>query len=270
VPDRERFAEIRTRCNGMLDPDIYLRLYELAAACGGAIVEVGAAHGAGTVALALGLKESGLNGRIYSFEKMTGGSRDRFGSFDDNLSIIRNNLTNYGVEDRVELLVGGVEKLHDKVPTDAPIELLVLDADGWIDRDFSLFFDRMSPNATIVIDDCEDRTPVRLLASGECEIQTKYRRTWYFVRYFERIGAIARDELKGKVLFARKVAPKLDIDPAELLKVYRTIIPRVGHIHTPARFSLSGILLEGIRRLAKFILGRSAYYRLGRSEGRHT
>lgn len=64
----------------MLPVEVYQRLYEAAlAAPDRNLVEVGCAHGAGTVCLAAGLRDSGREGRVYTFEKIVGGTREAYG-----------------------------------------------------------------------------------------------------------------------------------------------------------------------------------------------
>ena len=96
--------EVRKACNGMLPLHVYERIFETAKTSSGTtFLEVGTAHAAGTVCLALGLQASGRAGKVYTFEKILGGSRERYGDYDENIAIIRNNLAEFGVADTVEL-----------------------------------------------------------------------------------------------------------------------------------------------------------------------
>src|SRR4051812_25766414 len=60
-----RFAHLQRAVRGMLNPVVYRQLYRLAyAAPDLPIIEVGAGRGAGSIALALGMKESGKTSKL--------------------------------------------------------------------------------------------------------------------------------------------------------------------------------------------------------------
>ena len=147
-------AAVKEKCNGMLSPSEYGRIYDLAKnAPGESFIEVGAAHGAATVSLASALRDSGRVGKVYSFEKITGGSRERFGNFGANKTIIEDNIACFGVGDRIVMNYGLVEELAPVIPGRKDFGLMMLDADGKIDRNFSPFFDKLADNAVTIIDD---------------------------------------------------------------------------------------------------------------------
>jgi predicted O-methyltransferase YrrM len=229
--DDSAFRDLKRHCNGMLHPTVYRRLYETAKSYGGTIVEVGTAHAAGTVALALGLKTSGTSGRIYSIEKIVGGSREAYGTPDENLSIIRGNLKHFGVEDSVELLIGDVSDLHKEIPPDREISMLVLDADGQIDRDFMLFFNRLRARAPIMIDDCEDSVQVKRKDRYIVAINQKKKLTWMLTRFFTEQGWIAEGKNLHGTLFTCKTAPgPVAFDPSAFLAIYRQLVITEGEL----------------------------------------
>ena len=195
-------AAVKEKCNGMLSPAVYGRIYELAKnAPGESFIEVGAAHGAATICLGSALRDSCRAGKVYSFEKITGGSRERFGSFDTNKRIIEENIAFFGLGDRIVMNYGLVEDLATVIPERADFGLLMLDADGRIDRDFSLFFDKLADNAVMIIDDVAPQVRVKT-ASGSLNarrvfVDQKHRLSNLLVDFFTRQGMIEGAMLEG-------------------------------------------------------------------------
>jgi len=195
-------AAVKEKCNGMLSPSVYGRIYDLAKnAPGESFIEVGAAHGAATVSLASALRDSGRVGKVYSFEKITGGSRERFGNFDANKTIIEDNIACFGVGDRIVMNYGLVEELATVIPERNDFGLMMLDADGRIDRDFSLFFNKLADNAVIIIDDVSPAVRVRTtsgtLNTRRVFVDQKHRLSNLLVDFFTREGMIEGTMLGG-------------------------------------------------------------------------
>jgi predicted O-methyltransferase YrrM len=114
MPD---FDDIQRRCNGMLAPEVYQRIYEVArGAEPGSFIEVGAAHAASTVSLACALRDAGREGRVYAFEKLVGGSRDRYGDAARNRAIIEGNIAHFGLGERVQMIYGTSSECAHEVP----------------------------------------------------------------------------------------------------------------------------------------------------------
>jgi predicted O-methyltransferase YrrM len=153
-----RFYDLKVRTRGMLSPMIYRRLYFLTRALPDLdIIEIGAASGAASIALALGLKESGKSARLIVVEKLQGGSRARYGGYRDNLDIIQSNFRRFGVEERIVLFPHELTFDNGKdvlaLVTTSQIAGFIHDADGRLDRDFLLFWPHLQPGGLIVIDD---------------------------------------------------------------------------------------------------------------------
>lgn len=153
-----RFYDLKVRTRGMLSPMIYRRMYLLARALPDLdIIEIGGASGAASIALALGLKESGKSARLIVVEKLQGGSRARYGGYGDNLDIIQSNFRQFGVEERIVLFPHELTFDNGKdvlaLLTTSQIAAFIHDADGRLDRDFRLFWPLLQPGGLIVIDD---------------------------------------------------------------------------------------------------------------------
>lgn len=219
------FEEIKLACNGMLSPEVYREIYRRAGeSTDGDLVEVGTAHGAATICLALAMGDSGRH--IHSFERITGGSRERFGGIERNLAIIRGNFERYGVKDRVHLIVGDVRDKYAEVPGDRPLALLMLDADGSIDRDLALFYNRLQPGAPIIVDDCVDLVRIKYLQGRSVRVDLKHKLTHELVEYFVAAGMIERETLLGGTFFGRKPeqAEEVDFSRLDIVGQYRKLV----------------------------------------------
>lgn len=220
---------VKDRCNGMLSSEIYKKIHEFGkAAPAGSFVEVGAAHGAGTVALASALSGADDRRKVYSFEKILGGSREQFGDFEDNKRILTGNIRSFGLEDRVQFAFGDVSEEHAIVPEKEPISLLMLDADGRLDRDFALFFDRLVPGAAVIIDDVSPHIRVKCLkmtlAVHDLRIDQKHRITDLLIDLFKRRGLIA-GEVHESTFFGHKLPDAQYSEAAsEVIQCYHQLV----------------------------------------------
>lgn len=153
-------ARVRT-ANGLMPLKTYEALYTVAAekkpSCA---VEVGTAHGASAIALSMGATSVNSDFRMITIDPMMSergrgepSSRSQFGGVEDNANIVRENLARAGLSDVVELFVGTSVEFGESGRVPPAIDLLVLDADGRIDRDLVLFRDSLIDGATIIIDD---------------------------------------------------------------------------------------------------------------------
>ncbi len=222
---------VKETCNGMLPVRTYERIYQRTLeAKDGIIVEVGTAHAAATVCMALALKDSGRAGRVYTFEKIFGGTREAFGGVTENERIIRGNLDAFGVGDYVELIIGDVRDEAHRVPTDEPISVLFLDADGRIDRDFNLFFDRVSLGGQIFIDDVRDEARVFMngigAATARLTLDQKHRISDLLLKIFLKHRLVGEGDYVGPDTWTGpKAADTLSsIDPEEIIEAYRTLV----------------------------------------------
>jgi len=195
------FKSIKQNANGMLPVATYEKIYSYAKNSQGDIVEVGTAHGAATICMASAIEPG--SGKVYTFEKIFGGSREKYGSVDDNIKIIKFNYEKFGVSDRIEQFIGDVVIEADKIKDLSSFSMLMLDADGRIDRDFVLFYDRLKPGGYIIIDDCDDRIKVKL-KSGIMLVDQKHKLTHLFIKKLEALGFLEEVEIAGNTYFGRK------------------------------------------------------------------
>ena len=124
------------------------------------ILEIGTAHGAGTIAMALGAEAEGLTTQIQTVDTLEAlpdipSSRSKYGNAHANEAIVRENFRRAGVADRISLFVGRSDAYATTPQAERPIDMLVLDADGRLDRDLLLFRKLMAPDCLIVVDDID-------------------------------------------------------------------------------------------------------------------
>jgi predicted O-methyltransferase YrrM len=221
-------SRVKEETRGMLPARVYRRIYETAALCaGGAIVEIGTAQGAATIAIALGAKAGGKPFRIWTADPFRGSSRTELPAVEDNVARVRRGFEAFGVADRIEIVVGTAA---DIVSSADPrnIGLLMIDADGRIDRDFSLLHGRLAAGCPIVIDDIDDRIYVH--RSGSLlVVDQKHRLSHQLTERFVAEGLLVRQGKIGQTgWFARGAT---DLSGAQIeriaLPAYRELVKAV-------------------------------------------
>jgi hypothetical protein len=153
-----RFHAMQHATHGMLSPAVYRMIYEqVRAAPGLDTIEIGGASGSGSIAAAWGKIDGNHASKHIVVEKLEGGSRGRYGTFEDNLARFNGLLDRFGATDKVTLFP------HHLTRENAPevvrlvgterIAGFILDADGRIDRDFEFFLPLIHPQGFIIVDD---------------------------------------------------------------------------------------------------------------------
>ena len=153
-----RFAKLQHDTQGMLSPAVYKKIYERSRDGPDLdTIEVGGASGSASIAFAWGKIDSGKTSRHIVVEKMEGGTRRRYGGFEDNLDRFNRHLAELGAADPVVLFphhlsVQNSPELVGLVRTER-IAGFMSDADGRIDRDFRLFLPILHEDGFIIVDD---------------------------------------------------------------------------------------------------------------------
>lgn len=235
--------DVARHCDGMLPQAVYQEISKRGQR-GGVIVEVGTALGAGTVALALGLKSSGRSGRIYSFDPMLGGPRRQISGVSDRVSHVKANLKHFGVDHLVELVTASLPDGIGAIPEGEDVSVLVIDADGCIDREMSVIYPRLAPDADIVIDDVRDLVRLRRMGWSTWAIDSKQRLSFLLVEALKRMDAISEGVKIKDTYFGRKCSETSTIDAERILEAYR------GVIFTRSNYGIRKMLRSiAIRRL---------------------
>lgn len=237
--DRPDFRAIKFRANGMLDPSVYEHIWQLARTANANVLEVGTAHGAATIAAALGLPP-GL--RVRTIDRLVGGSRAHYGDKEANEKIIRSNFAHFGVSDKIDLFVGDSIGAARELDEAERFDILILDADGMIDRDLRLFWRFLNPRAKIVIDDVK-LSGVRILVNGarHAKIDQKQKLSALLVDCFTKAHLLKKERQINETWFGLKqydgcIDDMIDID--QVLGVYHDLVFSEGTVQLGAVNSL--------------------------------
>lgn len=217
------------RANGMLPESVYCDLWELSSRIdGGTYLEVGTAHGAATIALALGAKEAGHSVAIHTIDRLGGkfSSRSRYGSPADNRAIVEENFKFAGVADYISLFVGSTEEFVLQGNCPRRLNLLMLDADGMIDRDLAYFYNLLPPGAPIVIDDIDEGIYLGQTANGTRYIDLKHRLTSLLLSTFVSQQYLMIEKTMHATAFCRRRERSLDPEEFHRLAIscYRELV----------------------------------------------
>lgn len=202
------FRKLSQQANGMLSAKVYQRIHQYGKkAAHNNILEIGAAHGAATIALAKGIQDSEYQSSVITFEKGEGGSRADYGSKEDNLRILRNNLDEYNVSDTITLIPERLDSdggLPSEVVEGAPYSLLCIDADGELHRDFDLLYDLLEPGAVVIIDDYSLRRDYVEKSESYPLGGGKDYRTFCYVNHFLETDVLKELEVIDTTFFGTK------------------------------------------------------------------
>ncbi len=248
------FKELKRDLNGQLSAPVYHRLFELARATSlGILVDIGAAQGASSAAIAAGLMRSGHPGPLFCVDRCYG-SKALASKFREdtaaNHKLLEDNLARYGAADMTRVLSGTISEVAWRIPSDAPITLLCIDADGNIDRDMMLLYSRLCSGAAVIFDDCRDIVNTHgqkflnaTLSELEAYVESsrnsgkwgpgdtladhtplgKDYSIFRFVQQLEASGCLERTEVIGGVWFGRKPAAPGELDVEGLRQVRNAV-----------------------------------------------
>ena len=193
----------------MMPLDVYVELYRLAKRVpAGAVLEIGAGRGAGTLSLAMGLRDSRKSSKVIAVEKFDGGSNVDFGGKQDNIERIRRLFRRYGVEDRVSLFAEYLKtenfgQLRALIPGDE-IAMVVIDADGRLDVHLPLLWQSLARDCPIVLDDYEESRDFRPLSDKYPLGKTKQLTCFRLVNRIVDLGYLKVDRILGHTVFAHR------------------------------------------------------------------
>jgi predicted O-methyltransferase YrrM len=141
----------------MLSIDAIVTLYHCAKVSVGNILEVGSYVGGATIAMAMGVRDSGEEKKIMSIERGCRVEHPRIGT-KDSFKDLRKNLKRFGFLDRVTLINGrsfdpSTIAVVRQVSGPRQIGLFVFDADANVRRDINCYCDRFANHCWMVIDD---------------------------------------------------------------------------------------------------------------------
>jgi predicted O-methyltransferase YrrM len=141
----------------MLGIDAIVMLYHCAKVSAGNVLEVGAYIGGATIAIAMGVRDSGMEKKIISIERGCRVDLPRIGT-KDSFKDLRKNLKRFGFLDQVTLINGrsfdaDIVAMVRQLLSSRSIGLFVFDADANVRRDVDCYSDLFADRCWIVIDD---------------------------------------------------------------------------------------------------------------------
>jgi predicted O-methyltransferase YrrM len=141
----------------MLGVDAIVMLYHCAKVSVGDILEVGGYTGGATIAMAMGVRDSGTEKKIVSIERGCRVDHPRIGT-KDSFKDLRKNLKRFGFLDQVTLINGrsfdpDTIAMVRQLSSPRSIGLFVFDADANVRRDIDCYGDLFADRCWIVIDD---------------------------------------------------------------------------------------------------------------------
>ena len=141
----------------MLGIDAIVMLYHCSKVSVGDILEIGSYIGGGTIAMAMGVRDSGEEKKIISIERGCRVDHPRVGT-KDSFKDLKKNLKRFGFLDRVTLINGrsfdpSTVAMVRQIASPRQIGLFVFDADANVRRDINCYSDRFGDRCWMVIDD---------------------------------------------------------------------------------------------------------------------
>lgn len=209
---RQRLHAALGEVDALMSRAVYDALFDLVATHRPTrILEIGTAHGAGTIAMALGAESVAAATQIQTVDTLQvlpdiPSSRAVYGDAKANEAIVRRNFRSAGVEDRVALHVGRSDEFAACLPDGVSIDMLMLDADGRIDRDLLLFSASMAPDCLVVIDDI-DGEAAATVRHGGLAIDLKHVISAKLSTRLVEIGYLSFETRVENTAFFRAVKP---------------------------------------------------------------
>jgi predicted O-methyltransferase YrrM len=141
----------------MLGIDTLVMLYHCAKISAGDILEVGSYVGGATIAMAMGVRDSGTEKKIISIERGCRVDHPRVGT-KDSFKDLRKNLKRFGFLDQVTLINGrsfdpATIAMVRQLSSPGQIGLFVFDAGANLLRDIDCYCDQFADHCWMVIDD---------------------------------------------------------------------------------------------------------------------
>lgn len=216
---------VKKKANGMLSIDVYQEIYSLAknSINNEDILEIGTAHGACAISLALASRGKR---KVITIDKIIGGSRDKFGSLEENKKIILDNFKYFDVENNIDFYVGTSAEVAKNLSKELKLSMLVIDADGAIDRDFEIFYNKLLPGCPIVIDDCLNYLKIKK-DKKIYYIDQKQRLTNMLITFMEQNKLLKKDKIIDNTYFGIKPETQknnIDFSEYDFRPIYRNLI----------------------------------------------
>ena len=211
----------------MLSTEVYEEIAYQASRCNSdnLIVDCGTAGGASCCAALKGSEK--YKPLLITFDKFEGGSREKFGSKEENIQLAKINISKFDKFKRAiikDVTFSRNFNLENYIPK--KVNLLILDMDGQIDRDIINFSKFLSTNNTVIIDDYTPEIRViRKNLIGDIKIDSKQYLTYNLCNYFEKINLLSIFKVIDNTVFGKLNIDNFKlIEPDKLLDIYSEFI----------------------------------------------
>ena len=214
---------VKKKANGMLSIDVYNEMYLEAQKTeqGTTILEIGTAHGAGTISLALGMHKKN---RVVSIDKLFC-MPNKFGNLEENKAIIKKNFKFFDVEKVIDFYNGTSTEVALRLPKEMTFGMLVIDTDGAIDRDFELFYNRLIPGSSVIIDDYSETVRIRY-EKKNTRVDQKFRLTHMLISFMEQKKLLEKIKVIDNTYFGIKPTNQnkdIDFSKYDFRQIYRRL-----------------------------------------------
>lgn len=204
-----KFYQLRQQTNGMLLPIVYKKIYKLCYDLPDFdIVEIGGATGAASIAIAWAIRDAKKSSKLIVVEKCQGGTRTDVGGYDDNLQLIQQHFTDFGVREQLCLFPHEVtfENGNEVIDLVKPpkISAFIHDADGRVDRDFYLFWPLLEPGGLIIVDDYANKASYKPVSDRHPTGGAKSMMTYRLLNKIIEWGLFKTTHKIGKTIFGIK------------------------------------------------------------------
>lgn len=224
-----KLADLTRNANGMLPKEVYEEIYRTSASRRPRlIVEIGTAHGAATIALGLGAMTQNSEVLIKTVDKLGGrfSSRSAYGDVEINRAIVESNFRRAGISGNVRLFVGDPDEFAAQLDPNEQIDLLMLDADGRIDRDLLNLYPQLATGAPVIIDDADNDIWLSRNHEGVPFVDNKHRTTELLLDGFCTAGFLRLEKRVANTAFCTRTDKPYDQQAfAEIaLAAYRQLV----------------------------------------------
>ena len=143
--------------HSMLGIDAIVMIYHCATICAGDILEIGAYTGGATIAMAMGVRDSGTEKKIISIERGCRVDHPRVGT-KDSFKDLQKNLKRFGFIDQVTLINArsfdpDTISMVRQLSAPRSLGLFVFDANANVRRNLECYGDRFIDRCWVIIDD---------------------------------------------------------------------------------------------------------------------
>lgn len=180
MEDIESYLKIKLKyVDALLPMSVYSKLYMLVKSERPSnILEIGTAHGAGTIAMALSCVDNDISCHIDTIDvfeesEQIPSSRSKFGDKNKNVEIVKEHFQKSGVDAIIKVFVGTSDLFFSSKIIEKKYDFVVIDADGRIDRDLIHLQPFLRKSSIIVIDDI-DGSPQMQNPLGKMRIDLKH------------------------------------------------------------------------------------------------